>query len=158
MTRVHQGAILLIVAFSLWVMASAMQLTYWTSLGPGPGFFPFWLGVFMATFSGIWFVQLWLKPLEGRAIDFVPNRAGLARIASLILSVAVFGLLVEQVGFSVLMFVFLLFLLVVLGRQNALVTLAVSIIGSFGVYYLFTNYLNVHLPESSIAFLRDLGF
>ena len=158
MTRVHQVAILIIIAFSTWVVVEAVQLTYYTELGPGPGFFPFWLALFLGGLAAIWFVQLWLRPLQGRGREFVPSRAGLIRIAALILAVAVFGLLVEKIGFAVLMFAFLLFLLVALGRQSVFVTLAVSIFGSFGVYFVFSSWLKVHLPESSIAWLRNLGF
>ncbi len=158
MTRVHQAAILIIIAFSIWVVVEAVQLTYYTELGPGPGFFPFWLALFLGGLAAIWFVQLWLRPLQGRAREFVPNRPGFMRIVALILSVAFFGLLVEKIGFAVLMFAFLLFLLVALGRQSVFVTLAVSILGSFGVYFVFSSWLKVHLPESSIAWLRNLGF
>ena len=158
MNRVHQAFSLTIIAFSIWVGVEAVQLNYYTALGPGPGFFPFWLAVIMGGLAAAWFVQLWIHPLPGSAIEFIPDRAGCVRIVALILSVAIFGLLVEQIGFSLLMFAFLLFLLVALGRQNVYVTLSVSTVGSFGVYYLFTNYLNVHLPKSSIEFLQNLGF
>ncbi len=158
MTRVHQAATLIIIAFSVWVVVEAVQLNYYTELGPGPGFFPFWLALFLIGLAAIWFVQLWLRPLRGRGREFAPNRAGLIRIAALILSVAFFGLLVDKIGFAAMMFFFLLFLLVALGRQGVIVTLAVSILGSFGLHYVFTQFLNVHLPESSIEWLRNLGF
>ncbi|MEW6671336.1 MAG: tripartite tricarboxylate transporter TctB family protein [Thermodesulfobacteriota bacterium] len=158
MTRVHQAACLIIFIFSIWVGVEAIHMNYYTSLGPGPGFFPFWLALFMILMCIIWFIQLWLKPLKGKAMDAVPDRAGLLRVAALIASTAVFGLLVEHLGFSLLMFAFLLFLLYALGRQTLFVTLTVSIFGSFGVYYVFTKYLNVHLPECPISFLRILGF
>ncbi len=158
MTRVHQVSSLIIIAFSIWMVVESVQLNYYTPLGPGPGFFPLWLALSMAGLSTAWFIQLTFHPLQGKAIHFLPSRAGCWRIASLIVSVAVFGLLVERVGFSVLMFVFLLFLLTALGRKSALVTLAVSILGSFGAYYVFSHYLNVRLPQSGIEFLRSLGF
>jgi putative tricarboxylic transport membrane protein len=158
MTRVHQAATLIIIAFSIWVVAEAVQLNYYTELGPGPGFFPFWLALFLGTLAGIWFIHLWLRPLRGRAMEFMPNRAGFLRIAALIFSVAFFGLLVEKIGFTILMFAFLLFLLVALGRQSVFVTMAISLLGSFGVYYVFSQYLKVHLPPSSIEWLRNLGF
>jgi putative tricarboxylic transport membrane protein len=158
MTRVHQAFCILVIAFSIWVMVESVQLTYYTTLGPGPGFFPFWLAVLMCGLNVAWLIQLWLRPLKGKAREFVPSGAACIRIAALIVSTAVFGVLVEPLGFSITMFAFLLFLLVALGRQNVVVTLAVSIIGSFGIYYVFTQYLNVHLPEAPIEFLRNLGF
>jgi len=158
MTRVHQVASLIIIVFSVWVMYMAHQYTYWTALGPGPGFFPFWLGVFMAVLSAIWFVQLMMKPLEGKAIEFLPSRAGIVRILAIIISVFLVGLFMEDVGFSVIMFVFMLFLLIGLGRVNPVVTLVIALTCSFGLYWLFTNYLDVPFPESSIGFLKNLGF
>lgn len=159
MTRVHQGASLLILSFAVWVMVSSMKLNYWTPLGPGPGFFPFWMAILMAALSIVWFVQLIRQPVEGKASDFVPSRSALLRIGALILSVAIFGLLVDKIGFSIVMFVFLLFLLLVLGRQtNIVLTLVISFLGSFGVYFVFTRYLGLRLPPSSIEFLRYLGF
>ena len=158
MTRVHQAASLIIIAFSIWVGYEAVQLTYMSRLGPGPGFFPFWLALIMGVLSVAWFVQLCRHPLDGKAMDFVPSRAGCIRIAAIIFSVTVFGLFLEKVGFSLMMFAVLLFLLVALGRRSAAITLTVSLLGSFGIYYVFRHYLNVHLPESSIEFLRNLGF
>ena len=157
MTRVHQAACLLIIAFSSWVGFEAVKMTYWTSIGPGPGFFPFWLALLMGVLSAIWFVQLWLRPLPGKALDMVPSRTGCIRIAALVISVALFGLALEKIGFSVSMFAFLLFLLLALGRQNIFITLTVSLIGSFGVHYLFSHFLKVPLPASSIGFLNSMG-
>jgi len=156
-TRAHQTASLFIVAFASWVAFEAIKMTYWTSIGPGPGFFPFWLAMLMGGLSAIWFVQLWLRPLPGRAIDMVPSRTGCVRIAALVISAALFGLVLEKIGFSVSMFVFLLFLLVALGRQSVFITLTISLLGSFGVHYLFSHFLKVPLPASAIGFLNNLG-
>jgi putative tricarboxylic transport membrane protein len=158
MTRVHQAFCLTIIAFTGWVMYEAFQLTYYTQLGPGPGFFPFWLAVLMCGLSVSWLIQLGLHPVKGEAKDFVPSKAACIRIGALILSNAVFALLLEPLGFSITMFLFLLFLLVALGRQGVVVTLAVSILGSFGLFYVFTHYLTVSLPDCPIEFLRNLGF
>jgi putative tricarboxylic transport membrane protein len=112
----------------------------------------------MAVLTAIWFVQIWLAPVKGKARDILPNWAGCWRVAALIISTVIFAALVESVGFTIMMFVFLLFLLIALGRQNVYVTLSVSLLGSFGIYYVFTEYLNVHLPASPIElFLRSLG-
>ena len=69
MTRVHQAGCLIILAFAIWFGVQGLQMNYYTSLGPGPGFFPFWLGLFVSILCIIWFVRLWLHPLEGNAMD-----------------------------------------------------------------------------------------
>jgi putative tricarboxylic transport membrane protein len=158
MTRVHQAASLIIIAFCSWVGFTSVKMTYYTSIGPGPGFFPFWLALIMGVLSAVWFLQLWLRPLPGSAADFLPGKAGSIRVAALVISALLFGLALEKVGFSLSMFAFLLFLLIALGRQSLTVTLSVSLIGSFGVYYLFSHYLKVPLPASSVGFISGLGF
>lgn len=157
MTRVHQAASLLLLAFSSWVAWSAWKMNYWTSIGPGPGFFPFWLAMLMGLLSVIWFIQLWLRPLPGTAMDMVPDHTGCFRIASLLGASVLFGLAVERIGFSLSMFALLLFLLLALGRQRWFTTLAISLIGSFGVHYVFSQHLKVPLPASALGFLNNLG-
>ena len=79
------------------------------------------------------------------------------RILSIVLAIVVLAFLFEFAGFTLTMFAFLLFLLVALGRQALPLTLVLSIVGSFGTYYVFTTYLDVQLPASSIEALRNLG-
>ncbi len=158
MVRVHQAASVIVIAFSLWVIRQALSLNYYTPLGPGPGFFPFWLAVLLGGLSAVWFVQLWLKPVPGKAVEFVPSRAGILRISALVLSVAIVGLFMDTIGFSITMFVFMMFLLVGLGRVNLVVTMVLALTCSFGLYWVFTTYLDVQLPASSIGLLRELGF
>ena len=157
MRRVYQIAALVCLASSLWVIVESRQLKYYTAIGPGAGFFPFWLGIFFGGLSIVWLGTVSLRPVEPMAPDFVPDRGGILRIAAVISAVAVFSLLVDTVGFQFMMFAFLLFLLTVLGRKNLLLTLVLALAGSVGVYYLFRIWLDVQLPVSSIELLQNLG-
>lgn len=158
MRRVHQAGALVSLAFSLWVVQESRQYNYYTSLGPGPGFFPFWLGVSLGVLSAIWLGQVTLQRLQPSEEGFLPDRGGVLRVVSIVVAVAIFGLFVNSVGFSLMMFLFLFFLLVALGRVNWLLTLAISLVGSFGLYYIFKNWLDVQLPPASIEILKNLGF
>ena len=55
------------------------------------------------------------------------------------------------------MFLFLLFMLMILGRQTIWMTLIIALVGSVGVYHLFGRYLDVQLPTASLTFLANLG-
>jgi len=46
MQRIHQTAALLFIVGSAFVVWEALNLDYYSKLGPGAGFFPFWLGLF----------------------------------------------------------------------------------------------------------------
>lgn len=157
MRRVNQVGSLAFLAASLYVVWEASALDYMSSLGPGPGFFPLWLGIALAGLSGAWFLQATLRPAEPMEEGFVPDRGGVIRIASILVALVVLGVVLEIVGFQLATFAFLLFLLIALGRQNLLLTVLLSALGSFGTFYLFKMWLHVPLPTSSIEFLSNLG-
>ncbi len=157
MRRVYQAVGLVFIAIGLFVVREARSLVISTELGPGGGFFPFWLGLLFTGFSVIWFLQVTLQPSEPMAKDFVPDWLGAVRILSIVLALALFTWFVNTLGYQLAMFLFLLFLVFALGRQSVLVTVPVCLGGSFGVYYVFNTWLHVHLPVSSIEFLQALG-
>ncbi len=55
------------------------------------------------------------------------------------------------------MFLFMVFLLVVLGRQSLWVSVIAALVCSVGVYHLFGGYLDVALPAASLKWLAGLG-
>lgn len=157
MRRVYQVASLVFLAMALYVVWEAHSWEYMTPLGPGPGFFPVWMGLVLAGLAIGWFFQVSLRPADPIPTGFVPDRSGVMRLISILVAMAVLCALMETVGFQLTILAFMLFLLMALGRQNLIVTLTLSLVGSFGTYYLFKTWLDVQLPASSIVFLRNLG-
>lgn len=158
MRRMYQGAGLVILAFSAWVMWEAHKLNYSTSLGPGPGFFPFWLGLALALLSLLWLFRVSSQEQAAMPEGFIPSGPGVLRMLAVVGAMVVFALFMNTIGFQLMMFAFLLFLLTVLGRRSIFLTLVICFAGSFGLFYVFTNYMDVSLPVSSIMFLKDIGF
>jgi len=157
MQRVHQLAALCFVGFSAFVVWESWTLEYYTSLGPGAGFFPFWLGVVLGGLALAWLVGLSRptgRPAEGR---FLPDRAGIGRILALIAAMLAVAGALNFLGFQVTMFVFLVFTLMILGKQPAWLTVLIALAGSVGVYYVFGGYLDVQLPAASVTWLAKLG-
>ncbi len=157
MRRIFQVTALLFVALSAYVMVEAHNLHYYTDIGPGAGFFPFWLGGVLALLSLVWLAQVSLRPVAAMEADFIPDQGGKLRLLAILAALVLFNWLLTLLGFRLTMFGFLLFLLVTLGRQNLLVTLTVALVGSFGVDYVFQQWLQVYLPPPSIEFLLNLG-
>jgi putative tricarboxylic transport membrane protein len=157
MRRVNQIGSLIFFVCSVSVMWGSWKLEYYTSLGPGPGFFPLWLSGCLAVLSFIWFIQASREAHEPIPKGFIPGRDGLVRIGAILGALVLMGLLVDVLGFQLMMFVFLFFLLIALGRQNLVLTLVISLVGSFGLYYAFKTWLDVQLPQSSIGWLMKLG-
>ncbi len=144
-------------AVSAYVMVGAFGLEYFTPIGPGPGFFPFWLGAGLAVVTVVWLVGIYLRPNEPLPEGFFPNRKAVSRLVCVLGGMVLFVLLGESLGFRITMLGFLLGMLFSLGRRSAFVTIAVALAGSFGSYYLFHDLMGVHLPLATIGFLKNLG-
>ncbi|HTU02907.1 MAG TPA: tripartite tricarboxylate transporter TctB family protein [Candidatus Sulfotelmatobacter sp.] len=157
MQRVHQVAALCFVAFSTFVVWESWTLEYYTSLGPGAGFFPFWLGAALGGLTLAWLVGLSRPAGRPAAGAFLPDRGGIARILALIAAMLAVASVLNFLGFQVTMFVFLVFTLMILGKQPVWLTLVIALAGSVGVYHVFGGYLDVQLPESSMGWLAKLG-
>lgn len=157
MQRIHQGAALCFIAFSIFVAWEAWNLEYYTPLGPGPGFFPLWLGAVMGGLSVLWFVQVCSRKGRPKESAFLPERDGLVRLLSVLGAMVAATLLMNFLGFQVAMFLLMLFLLLVPGRQPVWLTLIIALLSSVGIYHLFGSYLDVQLPKASLSFLARLG-
>jgi putative tricarboxylic transport membrane protein len=157
MQRTCQAAGLGFVALSAFVVWESWDLEYYTKLGPGPGFFPLWLGVVMGALSLAWLAQVFRGKGGPENAAVLPERAGIVRILSTLAALAALAGLMNLLGFQLTMFLFLVFLLKGLGRQALWVTLVVALLGSVGVYHLFGAYLDVPLPAAKVKLLAKLG-
>lgn len=156
MQRIHQIAAVCFMALSGYVMVASVKMEYYTILGPGPGFFPFWLGLTMGGLSLIWFIQVSMQSGKPKDGTFLPEKKGVFQILS-ILSALSAAAVMDIIGFQLTMFLFMVFLLRVVGRSSLWTTLIIAIVNSVGVYHLFGRYLDVQLPASSLAVLAALG-
>ncbi len=157
MQRVYQTAALCFLALSAFVVLDSLELEYYTNLGPGPGFFPLWLAVILGGLSVAWLVHESLQKEKGTDQVLLPPRAGIVRIFSILGALAAMAGFMNLLGFQISMFLFMVFLLLVLGRQSPWVTVIAALGCSVGVYHLFGGYLDVALPPAGIKWLAGLG-
>lgn len=145
--------------FSAALMIASVSMEYYSSIGPGPGFFPFWLSLVLGLLSIIWLVQTLRSAPAGAEKEktLFPRGGGLFRILSILGALSFMIALMEPLGFQLAMFAFLVFLLVVLGHVKAWTTLVIAGIGSFGLFRVFTMLLDVQLPQSAVPFLAAIG-
>jgi putative tricarboxylic transport membrane protein len=144
--RAHRIAGLLLLLLAGYIVHGSLQLTYFTSLGPGPGFFPFWLAIILGGLAIVMLVRTFVGQPEATPPDFVTDRAGYLRIGMVILALAATALAFERLGFRVTMLAMYLLLLGTLGRHRLVGIALIALAGSFGVYYLFVHWLHVPLP------------
>jgi putative tricarboxylic transport membrane protein len=153
--RASQFASLLFGAIGLFMIAAGYRLGLTGEFGPGVGFFGFVIGILLMILSAVWFLQL-RRETPARE-PLVIERGGLLRAGSVALSLVVFAIAVEPVGFRLTMLALLLFLLIAFNRSHLNLKIVLAVAGSFGTYYVFVRLLRVPLPSASIDFLRNLG-
>jgi putative tricarboxylic transport membrane protein len=141
-------------AFYLW---ESWKMEYYTPLGPGTGFFPFWLGLVLGGLGIVWLVQVSRRAGKKEENVSLPDRGGIARILSIIVSLAAVSALLDPLGFQLTMFLFMVFMLMILGRQTIWLTLIIALVCSVGVYHVFGRYLDVQLPASSWTLIAGIG-
>lgn len=140
--QIATGLMLLICVLWAW---QSVQLSLFDRLGPGPGFFPFWLALLGSVLAVAVLVQVSASRAEGRETVF-PRGAAAWRPAAVLLTVAMAGALMEWLGFRLAMLSFNVVLLVALGERRWWGIALFAVGGSFGVYYVFNSLLDVILP------------
>src|ERR1700754_3238699 len=118
MRRTYQVTGALLLCLSIYVGIEALDLRYYTSLGPGPGFFACWLSLILGLLSIAMIAEATFGRPEPMPEDFVPDRGGMLRMGAVVLALLVGALLLERLGFALTMFGLYLFLLLTLGRHN----------------------------------------
>jgi putative tricarboxylic transport membrane protein len=152
MRRGWQVAAWTLLAISVLFSYESFQLSLSDTLGPGPGFFPFWLGVLGAVLAVALLVQLHLNHVDLGAATLEFDRAGVRSVIQVVAALAVASALLEIVGFRVSMLLLLGYLLFILGVRSWLAIAVFATVGSFGVFHVFFNLLRVPLPMGILGF------
>lgn len=174
----------LLFAFSAWVGVEAHGLGYWSSLGPGPGFFPLWIAVLLMVLAVAWATQVALRadsasdsvrtspsaqrpdddgaPAEaltaedGLHAEPAP-RAEPRRVAGLLVGLLFVALAMETLGYQLTLVIFLVLTMRFIDRASWRLTLLVALLAGPAVYHLFADLLAVQLPLSTLPALRNIG-
>jgi putative tricarboxylic transport membrane protein len=143
MKRGWQAAVAVLLLVFAFFAFESLRLSLRDALGPGPGFFPFWLSVA----GGLLAVILLVQVARGRA-DFETDtlKFELRPVALVLGGLVVATALLEVLGFRIAMLVLLVYLLLALGVRNWIAIAVFALAGSFGVFHVFTGLLKVQLP------------
>jgi len=146
---VATGAMLAFCLLALW---QSLLLPLTDRLGPGPGFFPFWLSLVGSLFAIGLLVSIWREaPDPAEDVRILPHGPGGQRWLAIVVLMAAVTAAMDVVGFSPAMLVFNAVLVSALGERRWWIIAVFAVLGSYGVNYVFTTWLDVLLPAGRLG-------
>jgi putative tricarboxylic transport membrane protein len=142
---------LCLAAFGIYVIAVALKLPYLSEAGPGPGFFPLWIGIGLVTFASYLSIASFVPSWNVAKVDSQSwNTAGrvLAGWLAMMIAVALLG----KIGFALSFVLLTIFLIVALERRPALLAIGVGVGLAVMFQLIFVVALDVSLPKGFWGF------
>ena len=142
-----QIACLCLLCVFLPALVTSLGYSLTDALGPGPGFFPFWLSLTGAVLSAVMLAQVTIaKADEGIDLSLAADRRVALQAIGVLIALTAAAALFEPLGYRLTMLPFIVGLLLILGARSQIAILLTALAGSFGVFHVFYHWLKVPLP------------
>jgi putative tricarboxylic transport membrane protein len=145
-----QVACLCLLGIFVPALVTSLGYSLTDALGPGPGFFPFWLSLIGALLSAAILLQVTRAPVSpdtgSSEPSMVTDRQVALQAIGVLVALAAAALLLEPLGYRLTMLPFIAGLLVILGARSPIAIAVTALAGSFGVFHVFYHWLKVPLP------------
>jgi putative tricarboxylic transport membrane protein len=138
-------------AFGAYVISVAVKLPYVSEVGPGPGFFPLWLGIGLVLFAGALMLASFTSAAsetESQTQSWQMTMRSLSGWVAVMVAIALLGI----IGFAVSFIFLTVFLIVALERRPVLLALGVGIALAVVFQLIFVVALDVSLPKAVWGF------
>ena len=142
---------IVLAGFGLYVISVAVRLPYVSDVGPGPGFFPLWLGIGLVLFASTLIFTSITSLRQGSTKETEAWRL-MARSLSGWLALMIAIALLGSIGFVASFIILTIFLTVALERRPALLALGVGVGLAVAFHLIFVVALDVSLPKAVWGF------
>jgi putative tricarboxylic transport membrane protein len=150
--RGWQVACVCLLGIFLAALVTSLGYSLTDALGPGPGFFPFWLSLIGIALTGAMLMQIARgKIFTVAAVEILPSRQAALQAGGVLIALIAAAALFEPVGFRLTMLLFIAGLLLVLGARSPIAIALSAVAGSFGVFHVFLYWLKVPLPIGALG-------
>lgn len=141
------GTASLLIAFGAGTAWQAKILSIGVPRAPGPGFFPFCLGVLLIGVGLIIFAQGLKQKTEGREVG-----QGKWRAYAALAAVFIYSFIMEPLGYLLATFLLMYFLVTMMIRKKWWFGPLVACLFSLASYVLFGVWLKILLPKGILGF------
>ena len=143
---------ILLTGFGGWVIYEARDLPYVSEFGPGPGFFPLWIGIGIVLCSlSIICIYFWRGAAGGEETAKISTR-GMSRALSAWFMFVVAIACLPFIGFPLSVALLTAFLILVLDGRSFRIAIGVALGLAVSFHLLFTVALGVSLPAGPWGF------
>ena len=144
--------------FWLCFAVLAVILSYHLGLGtlhkPGPGFLFFWVNIVLVILSLIVLIRAWAGKKEEGPQPAIFGEQNVSKIVFVLISLFLYAILMEPVGFILVTLLFFLFILKIIEKKRWFYTVFVSVVVTVISYLIFETWLQSQLPKGLLEFLR----
>jgi putative tricarboxylic transport membrane protein len=123
-----------------------------TFTDPGPGFLPFWAGLTLVAMSILLLLRTYVTKARAAKSAFFLQPDSWKRVLATFLSLIAYNLFLTTLGFTLMTFLLLTFLVKFIFPQTWRRTLLVGALGSIFARLLFINFLETQLPRGLLGF------
>ena len=152
MKKADQWSGLLLLAVAVAICWGSLQMAYGELRSPGPGFYPFWLGVLLGGMALALIVASTMNAGEGKDLleilhEKVRRRNMLLVLAALIL----YGALLDVIGFLIGTLLLMILLLRYVEPQPWKSVFGWAVGGTLAAYAIFEVWMKLRLPKGILG-------
>lgn len=144
------GIVLLIIsALIIW---GSLGMPYGGIHNPGAGLYPLWLGVILGAMA-IGLILKSTREKEGGKMvrDLLAEKIRWGKLLALLCALVFYGIALEFLGFLIVTFLFMAFLLWFIDPQPWKSIIGWALVGSIGCYFVFEVWLKLRLPRGFLG-------
>ena len=140
--------------FSVLVSIESYRLGLGTLHQPGPGFLFFWTSVGVGILSIVVLIRAWATVKAGKPEGPIFAKNNLLKIILVLLSLFLYALFMETLGFIPVTLLLFIFLLGMIEKKGWWFSALVSLVVTGIAYLIFQKWLQSQLPEGLLGLLR----
>ena len=151
MKKKNIGSSILWLLFSVIVCIESYKLNIGTLHNPGPGFYPFSIGLTLILFSLIVLLSSIFLQKEEASQEKTGEKSNIKDILLVVISLFLYAIVYEHLGFVLSTFLFIIFILKIIERKKWPVAISFAFFTAAISYVVFNLWLNANLPKGILG-------